>query len=78
MGEMKQMLAAGKLPFTADEKQWAAQPKAKAEAQPWLMGQVAGAIPSLLPARVIVDQMMEEAARVIKANAASVRLPSRL
>ena len=38
------------------------------------MGQVAGAITSIKPAREIVDEMMVDAARVMRANAAAVTM----
>lgn len=75
--EMKACLGRGELPFKADEHKMKTLSGAEMErVTPLLMGQVAGAIRSLEPAKVIVAQMMDEAARVLRANAARVTLPS--
>ena len=76
---MKARLARGELPFKADEHKMATLSGDELKAvTPLLMGQVAGAIQSLEPAKVIVAQMMDQAAAVLRANAAMVTLPSRL
>jgi hypothetical protein len=45
---------------------------------PLLMGQAAGAVTSILPARAIVESMVAEAAAILTDNAALVRPAAKL
>lgn len=86
--EMKGLLQTGIIPVTNDQR--VVEQKAKGElpeaplpygiekAHPWLCGQVAGAINDVLPARQIVESMIEEAAQMMQANSAKVAWPSKL
>lgn len=84
--QMKELLAKGKIPASRDQE--IMEQKAKGEykdepvpvgitnAHPWLCGQVAGAIHEVLPAKTIVESMVEDAARVLQQNAARVTWPA--
>lgn len=86
--EMKQLLSSGILPVTKDHELM--ERKAKGEAmdvpepvgyadgfkKSWLSGQVAGAINDILPARTIVESMVDGAAQVLRDNAAKVARPA--
>ncbi|KAI9326283.1 2-nitropropane dioxygenase [Zopfochytrium polystomum] len=70
--EIKALCAAGKVPFTVDvealEKTDGDTAEFAAKAYPLLMGQVAGAIDEVLPAKVIVENMAREAVEVLREN----------
>ncbi|KAJ1552327.1 hypothetical protein HK405_011754 [Cladochytrium tenue] len=71
--EIKRLCAEGKVPYTADiekfEKDENADPAELAiKAFPMLMGQVAGAIDEVLPAKVIVENMAREAVECLREN----------
>jgi len=90
--EMKELLDAGTIPYTADvmrynelkkkennEKLAMSYAQSYTEGFPHLSGAVAASITDILPAKVIVDNMMKEALQVIKENAARVgQIRSRL
>lgn len=59
--EMEKLLAAGTVPVGYDT-----------EERPYLMGQVAAMIHDVLPAKVIVEQMINEAAEIISNNASFI------
>ena len=74
---MKTALAEGKLPWTVDEhKGWSAEERKAAT--PWLMGQVAGSINDIKPAAAIVNEMVDDAVRILRANAQLCRPVSKL
>lgn len=60
--EAKKMLLSGSIPVSMEDP----------EHRPFLMGQVAGAIPKVQPAKEIMDSMINEAAEVMKGNASLV------
>ncbi|KAJ1564535.1 hypothetical protein HK405_014621 [Cladochytrium tenue] len=71
--EIKRLCAEGKVPVTADieklENDENADPAELAiKAFPMLMGQVAGAIDEILPAKVIVENMAREAVECLREN----------
>eukprot|EP00656_Telonema_subtile_P001075 TRINITY_DN10513_c0_g1_i2.p1 TRINITY_DN10513_c0_g1~~TRINITY_DN10513_c0_g1_i2.p1 ORF type:complete len:382 (+),score=109.89 TRINITY_DN10513_c0_g1_i2:143-1288(+) len=80
--EMKARLAAGELPWVVDQQvkqdgHWKDDkdrpvPKDIPYGLPWLSGQVAGAITDILPARQIVEEMVNGATRVMRQNAALI------
>lgn len=82
--EMKNELANGKLPYMKDvailekfgkgEKVDGNLPVGSENMHPWLCGQVAGAIKDVLPARKIVENMVDEAAQMLRDNAAKVKV----
>ncbi|KAJ3301236.1 hypothetical protein HDV03_001175 [Kappamyces sp. JEL0829] len=66
--EMKKLLASGVIPYKADadkvEDPSPEQMKQMLDARPWLMGQVAGSIKEVKPAKEIMDEMTAEAVKV--------------
>lgn len=86
--EMKDLLSKGVIPYTKDvdimekkgkgELQEAPVPEGIDKAHPWLCGQVAGAITDVLPAKKIVENMVDDAALMMKENFAKVQFASRL
>jgi len=81
--EVREICASGKLPFEYDlaQKEKAGEPiegKDYIEAMPLLCGAVAGAIDEVLPAKVILDEMVEGAALILQRNASLVVPRARL
>ena len=46
--------------------------------RPWLIGRVSALIDEVLPAKTIVDQMVNDAAKVLTANANKVKVSAKL
>ncbi|CAE7288777.1 unnamed protein product, partial [Symbiodinium microadriaticum] len=84
--EMRECLKSGLIPYKKDEKfmeeklqgkhQDVPVPVGLESGHPWLCGQVAGMITEVLPAKTIVDQMVEQAATMLQANSAKVSWPA--
>jgi len=84
--EMRECLKSGLIPYKKDEKlmeeklqgkhQDVPVPVGLESGHPWLCGQVAGMITDVLPAKTIVDQMVEQAATMLQANSAKVSWPA--
>lgn len=55
---MKELLAQGKLPV---EKDMEKNPEKAMSARPWLLGKVSGLINEVLPAKKIIDDMVNDA-----------------
>ncbi|KAG8941558.1 hypothetical protein FRC00_012282, partial [Tulasnella sp. 408] len=72
--EMKTLLAKGIIPAEKDIEE---HPERSAESRRWLLGKVAGLIHEILPAREIVERMVEEAADKLSL-AQTCLTPSRL
>lgn len=80
--EMKGLLKAGKIPASGDMELMEKKSKGESVQVPvglegarpnsWLSGQVAGAITDILPAKTIVESMVEQAAEVMKSNVSRV------
>ncbi|KAJ3327034.1 hypothetical protein HDU76_012418 [Blyttiomyces sp. JEL0837] len=74
--EIKALTSAGKLPMQAEVEKLTAEGKDADEvlfgARPLLMGAVAGAIQDIKPAKEIVDEMVRDAVKVLRENAARV------
>ena len=73
--EIKALTAKGILPVEHDLKE---HPEKSLEARPWLIGRVAALIDEVLPAKVIVDNMINDAVKIMQANAARVSVKAKL
>jgi len=69
--EIKQLTSKGVLPHMAELEK---RPEISAETRPWLMGRVSALIKDVLPAKVIVDDMINEAATILQQNASLVKV----
>mmetsp|Transcript_14894 Transcript_14894/g.24245 ORF Transcript_14894/g.24245 Transcript_14894/m.24245 type:complete len:359 (+) Transcript_14894:72-1148(+) len=72
--EIKELCAKGKLPYEKDLEELKKSGREltfeeQVDAMPLLMGQVAGAIKNVQPAKQIIDEMMRDAIKVMKQNA---------
>ena len=78
--EVREITASGRLPYEVDfelreQEGRPVQGKEWIEAMPLLCGAVCGAIDDVLPAKAIVDEMVEGAANILQDNAALVCHP---
>jgi len=69
--EIKALTGEGIIPYAHDLEK---NPGIQAAAHPWLMGRVSALIHDVLPAKVIVDNMVNEAAAILQRNAALVKV----
>ena len=60
------------------DKDLSEHPENLIAAQPYAMGLVVAVIKEILPARVIIDNMVHEAARIIKASNAKINPMAKL
>ena len=67
--EIRELTAKGILPRDHDVAQ---HPEKSLEARGWLLGQVAALIDDVLPAREIVENMVRDAAAILRRNSARV------
>jgi len=72
---MKALLAQGKVPWNVELEQ---HPEKAIESYPYPMGQVAGIIHEILPAKTIVENMIRDAANIMQKSATLVRLDAKL
>lgn len=75
--EIKDLCSSGKLPVYSDVDAMAARkeeptPELQAQMMPLLSGSVAGAIPKILPAKEIIDEMVDGAVAVFRNGAARI------
>ena len=73
--EIKELTSKGILPVEHDLKE---HPEKSLQARPWLIGRVAALIHEVLPAQEIVDNMINDAAKILQENAAKVSVKSKL
>ena len=73
--EIKELTSKGVLPIEHDLKE---HPEKSLEARAWLIGRVAALIDEVLPAKVIVDNMVNDAVKIMQANAARVSVKAKL
>ncbi|CDO73311.1 hypothetical protein BN946_scf185008.g73 [Trametes cinnabarina] len=73
--EIKELTSKGIIPYEHDLKQ---HPEKSLEARTWLIGRVAALIHEILPAKVIVENMVNDAAKIIQDNAAKVSVKAKL
>lgn len=73
--EMKELVSNGIVPRDKDLED---HPEKLIASQPYAMGLVAAVIDDILPAKVIVENMVTEAARILKANATLVNPRAKL
>lgn len=67
--EIKELTSKGILPIEHDLKE---HPEKSLESRAWLIGRVAALIHEVLPAKEIVDSMVNDAAKIMQENAAKV------
>ncbi|KAF9466157.1 2-nitropropane dioxygenase [Collybia nuda] len=68
--EIKELTSKGVIPHYAELEK---HPEKSLEGRPWLMGKVSALIDEVLPAKVIVENMVEEAARVLQHGGSLVK-----
>ena len=73
--EAKALLEQGILPAEKDLKE---HPEKFLSSRPWLTGRVAAQIHEVLPAKKIIDDMVNDAAAILKHNASLVNPKARL
>ena len=73
--EAKALLEQGVIPYEKDLKE---HPEKSLSARPWLTGRVAAQIHEVLPAKKIIDDMVNDAARILKHNASLVNTKAKL
>ena len=73
--EIKELTSKGIIPVEHDLKQ---HPEKSLQARAWLIGRVAALIHEVLPAKVIVENMVNDAAKILQENAAKVSVKSKL
>lgn len=73
--EAKALLERGVIPVEEDLK---AHPENSLNARPWLTGRVAAQIHEVLPAKKIIDDMVNDAAKILKHNASLVNPKAKL
>lgn len=67
--EVKALLEQGIVPVEDDLKK---HPENSVNSRPWLTGRVAAQIREILPAKKIIEDMVNDAARILKHNASMV------
>lgn len=72
--EIKELTSKGVIPHYAELEKF---PNKSLEGRPWLMGRVSAMIKEVLPAKVIVENMVDEAAQILQQNAALVKVSPR-
>jgi len=73
--EAKALLAKGIVPVEDDLKK---HPENFLRSRPWLTGRVAAQIHEILPAKKIIDDMVNDAAKILKHNASLVNPKAKL
>ncbi|KAF9048290.1 2-nitropropane dioxygenase [Hymenopellis radicata] len=73
--EIKELTSKGIIPVEHDLEKHAEK---SLEARPWLMGKVAALVNDVLPAKVIVENMVNEAAQILQQNASLVKVQAKL
>jgi NAD(P)H-dependent flavin oxidoreductase YrpB (nitropropane dioxygenase family) len=73
--EIKELTSQGIIPVHHDLEK---HPEKSLESRGWLMGSVAAVVNDILPAKVIIDNMVSQAIEVIQHNATSVKVSSKL
>ncbi|KAF7430992.1 hypothetical protein PC9H_006707 [Pleurotus ostreatus] len=73
--EIKELTSNGIIPH---EHELQKHPEKSVEGRSWLMGRVAAMIHEVLPAKQIVDSMVNDAAQILQANASKVRVGPKL
>jgi len=73
--EIKELTSRGIIPAHDDLEK---HPEKSIEARPWLMGSVSAVINDILPAKVIIDNMVSQAAEILQHNATLVRISPKL
>jgi hypothetical protein len=73
--EIKELTSKGIIPADYDLQK---HPEKSLEARSWLMGRVASMIHDVLPAKVIIDNMVEDASKLLLHGASLVDTKSKL
>jgi len=69
--EIKELVSKGIIPH---QRELENDPNKSISTIPWLMGRVSALIHEILPAKVIVDNMVNEAAEILERNASLVKV----
>ena len=69
--EIKELVSKGVIPH---QRELENDPNKSISTIPWLMGRVSALIDEILPAKVIVDNMVNEAAEILERNASLVKV----
>ena len=73
--EIKELTAKGIIPH---EHELEKHPEKSLEGRTFLIGRVSALIHEVLPAKVIIDNMINEAAKIIQENAARINVKAKL
>lgn len=73
--EIKELTSKGILPH---EHELEKHPEKSLEGRTWLIGRVSALIHEVLPAKVIIENMVNEAAKILNENAAKVKVLAKL
>jgi NAD(P)H-dependent flavin oxidoreductase YrpB (nitropropane dioxygenase family) len=73
--EIKELTSKGIIPYEHDLQQ---HPEISAKTRPWLIGRVAALIHEVLPAKEIVDNMVNDAAKLLQNGGALVQVKAKL
>ncbi len=69
--EIKELTSKGVIPHYQEVEK---DPSKSIPGRPWLMGRVSALIDEILPAKVIVEQMVNDAAEILQRNASLVKV----
>lgn len=73
--EIKELTSQGIIPVPHDLEK---HPEKSIEARPWLMGSVSAVIHDILPAKIIIDNMVSQAIEILQHNASLVKISPKL
>lgn len=73
--EIRELTSKGIIPYDVDMEK---RPEKSLEARPFWLGEVSAMINDVLPAKVIVENMVNDAARILQTNAAKVKVQAKL
>lgn len=73
--EIKELTSKGIIPYDVDMEK---RPERSLEARPFWLGEVSAMINDVLPAKVIVQNIVNDAARILQTNAAKVKVQAKL
>ena len=73
--EIKELTSKGILPIEHDLKE---HPEKSLQARAWLIGRVAALIHEVVPAKQIVESMVNDAAKIMQQNGARVTVKAKL
>jgi NAD(P)H-dependent flavin oxidoreductase YrpB (nitropropane dioxygenase family) len=78
LDEIKQLTAKGLLPHEHELEKRANEMSVQERMRPWLIGRVSAVINDVLPAQEIVDNMVNDAAKILQERSASINVRAKL